>query len=151
MPTVRAALLDDFRPAMQLRLSALWASLMFCYVYGDYFGLYVPGKLVAMNAGKMGAFGVLTPGMQVAVSLMMAIPSLMIALSVFLPPTLNRWLNLLFGFLYSAIMVRTMVGGAPAFYLVLGVVEVALTLSIMLCAWTWPKVEKPDSTRNAAG
>jgi hypothetical protein len=24
-------------------LSALWAALMFCYIYGDYFGLWLAG------------------------------------------------------------------------------------------------------------
>ena len=33
---------------VRAKLSALWAALMFCYVYGDYFGLYVPGKLSGM-------------------------------------------------------------------------------------------------------
>ena len=37
-------------------MSALWASLTFCYLYGDYFGLYKPGKLQHMleGAGPMG-------------------------------------------------------------------------------------------------
>ena len=41
---------------VRLKLSALWASLTFCYLYGDYFGLYKPGKLQHMldGAGPMG-------------------------------------------------------------------------------------------------
>ena len=36
---------------VRIRLAALWASLTFCYLYGDYFGLYRPGKLQGMLAG----------------------------------------------------------------------------------------------------
>ena len=48
-------LLDPPLPR-RLVLSALWASLTFCYLYGDYFGLYKPGKLQHMldGAGPVG-------------------------------------------------------------------------------------------------
>jgi hypothetical protein len=139
MPYRHSTPFEDFRPAPQQRLSALWVSLMFCYSYGDYFGLYLPGKLMAMNAGRMGPLGVLTPAKLVAVSLMMAIPGLMVAMSLLLPPTINRWLNLVLGAAYSAIMLLTLIGGAPPYYLVLAVVEIALCIGIMLTAWTWPR------------
>lgn len=32
--------LEDQKVNVKTKLSALWASVMFCYVYGDYFGLY---------------------------------------------------------------------------------------------------------------
>ena len=31
--------LKDFQINVKIKLSALWVSLMFCYVYGDYFQL----------------------------------------------------------------------------------------------------------------
>ena len=46
-----ATTLEDIRIPVRLRLSALWSSLMFCYLYGDYFGLYKPGKLQGMIEG----------------------------------------------------------------------------------------------------
>ena len=39
--------LEEYRAPTKVKLAALWASTMFCYVYGDYFGLYLPGKLAA--------------------------------------------------------------------------------------------------------
>lgn len=33
-------------------LSALWASVMFLYIYGDYFELYVPGKIEGLLNGQ---------------------------------------------------------------------------------------------------
>lgn len=130
--------LELFRAPTSLKLAALWASLMFCYVYGDYFGLYVPGKLDEVSAGRMG-FGALTPVKLTLVATMMAAPGLMIALSVLLAPGLSRALNLLLGIAYTTIMLLTMSGGAPPFYLTLGTIEVLLTLAIVAYAWTWPR------------
>jgi hypothetical protein len=47
----REAQLDDMRLPVKLKLSLLWAALMFFYLYGDYFGLYVPGQLQGMLSG----------------------------------------------------------------------------------------------------
>jgi len=139
MPDTRPATLVPFRAPVQLKLSALWASLMFCYIYGDYFGLYVPGKLAAVGEGRM-AFGELTPVSLALVAVMMAVPALMVALSVLLPAAWSRGLNLGLGVAYAAIMLLTMSGGAPLFYLVLGAVEVLLSAAIVVYAWRWPRV-----------
>jgi len=72
MPHFREARLAPFQAPPPLRLSALWAATMFCYVYGDYFGLYVPGKLAEIAAGRM-SFGALTPDRLTLIAIMMAV------------------------------------------------------------------------------
>src|SRR5690606_668459 len=72
--------LDDMKVHVKLKLSALWAALMFCYVYGDYFGLYVPGKLKGMLEGD-GPIGPVSQGTLVATSILLALPGLMVFLS----------------------------------------------------------------------
>ncbi|HMG02094.1 MAG TPA: hypothetical protein VK596_03120, partial [Edaphobacter sp.] len=52
---------EDVKVHVRFKLFALWTSLMFCYLYGDYFELYQPGKLQAMIAGRM-ALGAITQG-----------------------------------------------------------------------------------------
>jgi hypothetical protein len=136
--------LEAFRVPTPLRLGALWAATMLCYVYGDFFGLFSPGRVMEMNRGIMGPLGVATPGIVVAVSLMMAIPSVMIYLSLVLPPTIDRWINILLGLAYTAIMLLTM-PGAPPFYLVLGAIEVALTIGIVVTALAWPHIPSPHA------
>ena len=54
---------------------------MFCYVYGDYFGLYVPGKLQDMLGGK-GPVGPVSEASLVATALLLALPGLMVFLSL---------------------------------------------------------------------
>lgn len=137
-PKVGKAALEDPKVNVKTKLSALWASVMFCYVYGDYFGLYGNGKLAEMMEGKIGPLGEATQGVLVGVSAMMAIPSAMVFLSLAMPPVLNRWLNLLLGLAYTAIMLMTM-RGAPTFYVFMGVIEVLLTLLIVWHAWAWPR------------
>lgn len=132
------AALEDNKVPLRVKLSALWAATMFCYIYGDFFGLFSPGTLAAMNAGRMGPLGDATPAVLLGVSVMMAIPSLMVFLSLVLPARIDRWANIALGLAYTAIMGLTM-PGAPLFYLFFGVVEIALTLAIAWSAWTWPK------------
>lgn len=132
--------LDDLKIHVKFKLSALWASVMFCYVYGDYFGLYQPGKLRGMLDGRMGPLGPTTQGVLVGTSILMAIPALMVFLSLVLKPNLNRWLNIILGAIFTAIMLITM-PGSWAFYVFLGIVEVALTASIVRYAWNWPRQE----------
>ncbi|MDF0544101.1 DUF6326 family protein [Sphingobium sp. H39-3-25] len=129
---------EDPPVSTRVKLSALWASLMFCYVYGDYFGLYVPGKLMEMNMGRMN-FGQLTPSTHVAVAAMMAVPSLMVVLALLLPPSF-RWLHASLAVAYTAIMLLTMAGGAPAFYVMLGIIEIMLSLGIFWTAVRWPRL-----------
>ena len=38
--------------SIKYQLAALWTSVMFYYVYGDYFELYVPDKVAGMLQGK---------------------------------------------------------------------------------------------------
>ena len=122
--------LADAQVSVRVKLSALWASVMFCYVYGDFFGLFKPGKLAAMLAGQT-PIGPTTQGVLLAFAVVMAIPSVMVFLSLVLQPTLARWANIILGLIYSVIMLIIM-PHAWGFYLLLGCIEVALTVAI---AW----------------
>jgi hypothetical protein len=132
-----ATVLDDIEVHVKMKLSALWVSVMFCYIYGDFFGLYKPGKLQGLLEGRM-PLGPTTQGMLLGTAIVMAIPSVMVFLSLVLKPVPNRWVNILFGVLYTAMMLIAM-PGAWAFYILLGIVEVVLTGLIVWYAWNWPK------------
>ncbi|MGI8508833.1 MAG: DUF6326 family protein [Gemmatimonadaceae bacterium] len=132
--------LDDMKIHVKIKISALWASVMFCYIYGDYFELYEPGKLHAMMEGRIGPLGPATQGVLFGTSVMMVIPSVMVFLSLVLKPYLNRWVNIILGVAYTVIMLITM-SGSWAFYIFLGIVEVVLTALIVWYAWNWPKQE----------
>ena len=109
---------------------------MLCYIYADFFGLFSPGQLATMNRGEIPPLGAATDGVMVGVSLMMALPSVMIFLSVALPARVNRVANMVMGLAYSAIIAITM-WTAPLF-IFYGVIEISLTLLAAYWAWTWP-------------
>lgn len=131
--------LEDVRVPTKLKLSALWASVMFCFLYADFFGLFMPGRLMKMNAGIIGPLGPATPEILIGVSVMMAIPSAMVCLSLLLPPAASRWSNIVIGLIYTAIMVLTSMG-APPFYVVFAVIEIAMLLTIVYLATKWPRI-----------
>lgn len=133
--------LEDIRVPVRYKLAALWTSVMFCYVYGDYFELYVPGKLQDMLNGKM-ALGAVTQGMLVGTAVLMVVPSLMIFLSLALPATVSRWLNVGAGLFYAAIMLLILFNGAWVFYMLFAAIEVILMLLAVWYAWRWPRQPK---------
>jgi len=110
---------------------------MFLYVYNDYFELYDPGKLQDVLHGVM-ALGPITQGALLAASAAVAIPGLMIFLSLVVSPSLARWLNLVFGLLYTGIDVLTMFG-SWWHYIFLNAIETVLTVLIIWYAWSWPR------------
>ncbi len=136
-----AGVLDDVKISVRLKLSSLWVSVMLCYIYGDYFELYVPGKLREMLEGQIGPLGPATQGVLLGTAILMAIPSLMVFLCVVLRPSVNRLVNIAFGAVYSLIMIPVAIRSTWTFYRVLGFVEIALTLLIIWYAWTWPRRE----------
>ena len=128
---------EDITVPVRFKLFALWVSVLFFYVYGDYFELYQPGKLQQMLAGRM-PLGAISQGVLLGMSSVMVIPSLMPFLSLILPAGVNRWANIVFGTLYTVTMILAIRGGWH-FYVFFGVIEIILTLLIVFYAWTWPK------------
>ncbi len=128
---------DDPKVNVRLKLFALWSSVMFFYIYGDYFQLYQPGQLRDMVAGKT-ALGAVSQGILLEMSAIMIVPSLMPFLSLVLPAKASRWVNIVAGALYTAIMVLA-IRGQWHFYILYGWIEIVLTALVVWYAWTWPK------------
>jgi len=131
--------LSDFKLHTKLKLSLLWVSTVFCYIYCDYFELYVPGKLQGMLDGQIGPLGAVTQGALVGTSALLAVPSLLIFLSVALNPRASRWLNLIFGVFYTLMMALLAVQASWYFYKLFASLEAVLTAMVVWYAWTWPK------------
>lgn len=131
---------EDGKTPVKALLSALWASLMFLYIYADLLSLYRPGHMEEVMAGRMGPFPV-TQASLLTAAVLMLIPALMVFLSLALKPRVGRWANIVLGLLYTAVNIGNLVGESWAFYLLFGIVEMALTLLIVWYAWTWRTVE----------
>lgn len=127
---------------VKIKLAALWTATMFCYLYGDYFELYVPGKLSSMLDGKMLPLGAVTQEILLGTSLMLAVQAVMVFLSLVMQPTLNRWVNIVSGLLFATIVLAVITQGGWKFYRLLGAVEIALLLGIVWQAWRWPRTSR---------
>jgi hypothetical protein len=136
-----AWVLEDVQMNVKMKLSALWAAVMFLYVYADIKAFYKPGFIGDVMAGDAGGFPI-TQVFLLGSAILMAIPSVMIFLSVALKAKVNRWANIILGILYTVVIVITLLmPGAWAYYIFYGIVEVVLTALIVWYAWKWPKQE----------
>jgi hypothetical protein len=129
--------MEDVKVNVKFKLSALWASVTLCYLYGDYFELYVPNKVAGLLSGE----NILDSPMKLfGASILLAIPALMVSLSIISKPLINRWLNIIFGVIFTAIMVLIAFVSIKlwlTFYVFLAIVESILTSLIVWYAWRW--------------
>ncbi|QOG01294.1 DUF6326 family protein [Flavobacterium sp. MDT1-60] len=136
---MKKTILEDFKINAKIKLAFLWASVTFLYLYGDYFELYVPGK----TAGIIDGSSLLNnPQKLFLASLLLAIPALMVGLSVSLKPIINKWLNIIFGLFFTAIMLLiavTSISEWRSFYVLYAIIESILTSIIVWKAFNWPK------------
>lgn len=131
--------LEDIKINVKIKLSALWTAVTLCYLYGDYFALYIPGKV----QGLLDTTNLLnSPQKLLSAAILLAIPAIMVFLSLILKPRINRILNIILGLIFSAIMVLIgLISLVPwkAFYVFLAFTETLITISIIWHAWKWPK------------
>jgi Family of unknown function (DUF6326) len=130
-------MVEDVKVNLKVKLAALWTAFMFLYIYVDYFGLYMPGHLDAMLAGKMWVIDVTQVILLVALT-SVTIPALMIFLSVALPPKVSRWTNIIVAAVYIPYSLFNLAGEAWIHMVFGAVVEVVLLFLIIRYAWTWP-------------
>ena len=82
----------------------------------------------------------------------MAIPILMILLSMTLPARANRTLNLVVASLYIPVTMFNAVGESWMYFYGLGVVLEVIVLAVILrAAWTWPRTTTPSMPEPARG
>jgi hypothetical protein len=132
--------LQDVAIDTKLKIAALWIAATLCYAYADILAFYQPGILNAAAAGKMGPLGNVTQEILAGVAAFMSVPAVMVVLSLTLHAGLSRWLNIIFGAIYTLVIVLTMITASWWYYRVFGTIEVALTGYIIWLASRWPRV-----------
>ena len=132
---------EDYKVNLKVKLAALWTGFMFLYIYVDYFALYMPGKIEAIQKGRVFVFDI-TQGFLLAALASMTIPALMIFLSVALPAKVNRWVNIIIAAVYIPYTLFNLAGEAWMHMVFGAVVEVVLLCLIIRYAWRWPCIKK---------
>lgn len=117
---------------VQIKLSALWVSLMLTYLLGDviriFAGDFVPGESDGVPVSS---------GMYVGMAVLMLLPILMVVLSLVLPPGPNRWASIVLAaglFLFNLAGLPTYPGLYDRFLIVAGLVINVVTIWV---AWRW--------------
>jgi Family of unknown function (DUF6326) len=140
--------LENYKINVKLKLSLLWASLMFLYIYADYFELMTPGKLEKMIQLKT-PMGPTSPDLLLIFAILLIVPALMIVLSIFLAPVISKWANIIFGIVYAAISVLIIVSSIGSewhrFYVLYNLVELFVLIAIIGQAWKWPYQSEGNS------
>jgi hypothetical protein len=134
-----------FEPAtvnVRIKILALWTSTLFVFAYVDIFGFFRSDMQADIAAGKLSVGFTINQAFLLGTTLYIAIPSLMVFLTLIMQPQANRMVNLVLCVVYSL----TIVGGAIgewSYYIVGSALEVVLLAAIAFYAWTWPK--KPSN------
>jgi len=129
--------LEDLKINVKIKLSALWITLMFCYSYADVLGFYSPGNLAEILTGEIAGVP-LTQEMLFAMAIMMALPIIMVFLSVILMPRVNRPLNIVIGIFQLVILFATFLNTITAYYVVLAGIEFVCLVLIIWFSFKWP-------------
>jgi hypothetical protein len=131
--------LEDLRIPVQAKLAAAWTSFMLLYIYVDYFALYKPGVIDDIRAGVVWELGISQVFVVVGLSLM-AVPILMVFLSMTLPARANRLLNLVVAPIYVVVSAVNALDESWTYFYTLTIgLEVILLALIVRYAWTWPR------------
>ena len=132
-------MLENPKVNIKIKLATLWASATFCYLYGDYFELYTPDKVNSLITGD----NVMdTPATLLLASIVLAIPSVMVAASILLNSKINRILNIIFGTIFTIMQVLIGIYSTHEwylFYVFLAFLESIITALVVWYAWKWPK------------
>lgn len=124
---------------VQAKLAAAWTSFMFLYVYVDYLHLYKPGAIDQLRSGSVFLFDI-SPLLVTGFLISVAIPAMMVWLSMVLPPRGGRRVNLVLAALYVPFTLLNASGETwewAGFYGVSIALEVLLLAFVLRAAWTW--------------
>jgi hypothetical protein len=139
MNSNKTKILEDFKINIKIKLSLFWTSVTLIYLYGDYFELYIPNKTQGLVTGD----NLLNSPLNLFLAaLLLAIPAVMLILSIVLKPSINRVLNIIFGIFFTAIMLLiafTSIEPWRAFYVFYAILESGITSLIVWYAFKWPE------------
>jgi Family of unknown function (DUF6326) len=129
--------LEESKVNVRIKISALWAAMLFVFVYVDLFSLYRPDFRADIEAGEIAGFTI-GQGFLLGTTAYILIPSLMVFLALVLRPQVNRIANIALSVVYALTIVGASIGEWN--YFILGsAVEVGLLGAIVYYAWTWPR------------
>ena len=139
-------ILEDVNVNLKIKLSALWVTLLLFYIYADILGFYTPGNIEQVVSGEIEGIQI-THGFLFVMAIWMAIPSVMVFLSLMLKANANRLVNIILGIVSIGALGGTLfIGEISARYMFQAIVEGVLIALIVWYAWKWPEQKRVDIT-----
>jgi hypothetical protein len=144
-PLKTAKILEDVRMNVKIKLAALWVTLMFFYLYADVLAFYQPGHIEDVTSGEVVGIQI-NQVFLLGSAVLMAIPSVMVFLSLAMKAKANRWTNIILGIFHAGVLVATMFIPVETektwfYYIFYMIVEALFIALIIWHAWKWPKQE----------
>lgn len=136
-PMTAGTKLEAFPVNVRVKISALWASMMFIFAYVDLFSFYRSDVRADIEAGEIFGFTI-NQSFLLGTTAYIVIPALMVFGALVLRPRISRIVNIALSVVYAL----TIVGGAIGewnYYLLGSAIEVVLLAAVAYYAWTWPK------------
>ena len=139
-------MLEDRKVNVKVKLALLWVALMFLYIYNDVFSLFQPGHVADLFEGELEGV-VFTPTLLFGAAVLMALPSLMILLTLSLRARVNRLVNIVMGIFHILVLVGTQFVGEGEtwfYWRFYELLEAVFLVLIIWTAWKWPIAESRD-------
>ena len=140
---------EPFHVNVRIKISALWASMLFVFAYVDVFSLYRADVRADLEAGEVGGLTI-NQAFLVGTTAYVVIPSLMIFGALVLRPQIARIANIALAVVYAVTIVASAVG-EWTYYVLGSAIELALLAAIVYYAWTWPTVRTSAARSPRAG
>ncbi len=134
--------LIDTGVPLRVKLAALWVAVALMYAYVDILSFYKPGVVADILRGRVWQFEI-TQGWALGSLVLVSVPIVMVGLSPLVPARAARVLNIVIGVLYLPVSVGNVVGENWLYLYFGAAVEVALLLTIVRLAWSWPRAAVP--------
>lgn len=134
----KTSLLHNPPVNIRMKLTGLWIAAMFCYIYADIIGFYDPYLVGEILKGNMGFIGPITQGLKLGVALLMSIPAIMVIACCFTKPSICRWLNIIFGVVFTLVTITTISISTYYYYIYFGLLELSINIFIVWFSWKWP-------------
>ncbi len=137
-----------FEPAnvnVRIKISGLWAAVLFVFAYVDIFSLYRSDVRADVAAGEIAGFTI-NQAFLVGTTIYILLPCLMVVGSLILRPGINRIANIALSLVYALTIIAGAIG-EWAYYVLGSAIEIGLLASIVYYAWTWPRLAEPAGGR----
>ena len=141
-PMTAGRQLEPFPVNVRIKISALWASMMFIFAYVDLFSFYRSDVRADIEAGEIFGFTI-NQSFLLVTTAYVVIPALMVFGALVLRPRINRVVNIALSVVYALTIVGAAIGEWN-YYLLGSAVEVVLLTAVAYYAWTWPREARPS-------